>query len=399
MAKTITMPQLGESVVEGTVGTWLVSVGDHVNEGDPLVEIETDKANTEVPATGSGYILELLVQEGETVEVGTEILRMGDQKPGEQKSEKPKEKEAPQKEAAPAPTKEAREPAQEKPAAAASKNQNDAPPEAVMDGPRGGVPGGHTAATKSSPAIEILRMGDQKPGEQKSEKPKEKEAPQKEAAPAPTKEAREPAQEKPAAAASKNQNDAPPEAVMDGPRGGVPGGHTAATKSSPAIVSGGRRQQNNQPAAKQAQAPAAQKVDSDLPYGAPQGAKFFRTPPVKANPEDTVIKFSRRRAIISEHMVYSKAVSPHVPTMAEVDMTKVMQHRRANKDRLREQGTNLTVFSYILAATAKALREFPGLNAVVGDGEIIQRGGVHIGIAVETDGGLVVPVKIGRAHV
>src|SRR5690625_44163 len=310
MAKTITMPQLGESVVEGTVGTWLVSVGDHVNEGDPLVEIETDKANTEVPATGSGYILELLVQEGETVEVGTEILRMGDQKPGEQKSEKPKEKEAPQKEAAPAPTKEAREPAQEKPAAAASKNQNDAPPEAVMDGPRGGVPGGHTAATKSSPAI----------------------------------------------------------------------------------VSGGRRQQNNQPAAKQAQAPAAQKVDSDLPYCASQGATFFRTPPVQANPEDTVIKISRRRAIISEHMLYSKAVSPHVPTMAEVDMTKVMQHRRANKDRLREQGTNLTVFSYILAATAKALREFPGLNAVVGDGEIIQRGGVHIGIAVETDGGLVVPV-------
>src|SRR5690625_1019308 len=136
MAKTITMPQLGESVVEGTVGTWLVSVGDHVNEGDPLVEIETDKANTEVPATGSGYILELLVQEGETVEVGTEILRMGDQKPGEQKSEKPKEKEAPQKEAAPAPTKEAREPAQEKTAAAASKKQNDAPPEDDIDGPR-----------------------------------------------------------------------------------------------------------------------------------------------------------------------------------------------------------------------------------------------------------------------
>lgn len=309
MAKTITMPQLGESVVEGTVGTWLVKVGDHVNEGDPLVEIETDKANTEVPASGSGYIHELLVEEGETVEVGTELLRMGSEKPSGAQDNA----------------------AQEKPAKPAKQQEAADEPEA----------------------------------------------------PAPT---------KPAAAPAK---DAPPEAVLDGPRGGVPGGHTAAAKTSPAIVGGARQARNQAPAAKEASAPAAratQTVDSDLPYGAPEGAKFFRTPPAKAGAEDTVIKFSRRRAIIAEHMVYSKAVSPHVPTMAEVDMTNVMNHRRANKDRLREQGTNLTVFSYILAATAKALREFPGLNAVVGDGEIIQRGGVHIGIAVETDGGLVVPV-------
>lgn len=312
MAKTITMPQLGESVVEGTVGEWLVKVGDHVEEGDPLVEIETDKANTEVPATESGYILELLVEEGETVEVGTEMLRIGNEKPGadaKASSSKPAEKQQA------APPKEEKEP--------------EAP-----------------AARETTPAPEAIK-------------------------------------------------EAPPEAVMDGPGGGVPGGHTAAAKSSPAIVGGGARAAKAQPAAKEAKAApkrAARTVDGDLPYGAPEGAQFFRTPPIKANPEDTVIKFSRRRAIISEHMVYSKAVSPHVPTMAEVDMTAVMQHRRANKDRLKAQGTNLTVFAYILAATAKALREFPGLNAVVGDGEIIQRGGVHIGIAVETDGGLVVPV-------
>lgn len=309
MAKTITMPQLGESVVEGTVGEWLVSVGDRVEEGDPLVEIETDKANTEVPATSGGYILELLVEEGETVEVGTEILRVGDEKPSGDSDKK-----APKADAKPA--------------------KDDAPKAA------------DTREEKSTPA------------------------------PAP------------------KSAEEPPEAVMDGPGGGVPGGHTAAAKSSPAIVGGAAARNGGAPAAKKARAPqrAAAAQDSDLPFGAPAGAKFFRTPPIKANPEDTVIKFSRRRAIISEHMVYSKAVSPHVPTMAEVDMTKVMQHRRENKDRLREQGTHLTVFAYILAATAKALREFPGLNAVVGDGEIIQRGGIHIGIAVETDGGLVVPV-------
>lgn len=91
-------------------------------------------------------------------------------------------------------------------------------------------------------------------------------------------------------------------------------------------------------------------------------------------------------------MVYSKQVSPHVPCVAEVDMTAVMDSRRKNKDALAEQGVNLTVFAYLLAATAQALREFPNVNAVVGADEVIQRGRVHLGIAVETDGGLLVPV-------
>lgn len=306
MARIIEMPQLGESVVEGTIGQWLVKVGDHVEEGDPLVEIETDKANTEVPAVTSGYIHEILVEEGETVEVGTEILRVGDEKPSGELS--------------------AKEPAAAPKPKAAAKEE------------------------KSAPARK--------------------------------------------AKATTPRDEDVPEAVMDGPRGSMPGRHTAAAQSSPAIASGGGRAQAPAPraAVKPAARASAPARDSDLPYGAPEGAKFFRTPPVKAGPDDTVVRFSRRRSIISEHMVYSKAVSPHVPTMAEVDMTKVMKHRRANRDRLREQGTNLTVFAYILAATAQALREFPGLNAVVGDGEIIERGNIHIGIAVETEDGLVVPV-------
>lgn len=312
MARIIEMPQLGESVVDGTIGQWLVKVGDYVEEGDALVEIETDKANTEVPAVESGYIHEILVEEGETVEVGTEILRMGDDAPGD-----------------------------------------DAP--------------------KKKPAAEP------KPEKKAEKKPK------KEAAPAP---------ERKAPASDASQKEDRPEAVMDGPRGNLPGRQTAAAQSSPAIVGGAARTQSPAPRAASKPAPraSAPERDSDLPYGAPEGAKFFRTPPIKAGPDDEVIRFSRRRAIIAEHMVYSKAVSPHVPTMAEVDMTKVMKHRRENRDRLREQGTNLTVFAYILSAVAKALREFPGMNAVVGDGEIIQRGNIHIGIAVETEDGLVVPV-------
>src|SRR5690606_8099197 len=112
----------------------------------------------------------------------------------------------------------------------------------------------------------------------------------------------------------------------------------------------------------------------------------------KANPEDTVIKFSKRRGIIAEHMVYSKHVSPHVPCVAEVDMTRVDDLRRANKKRLAEQDIPLTTLAFLLKATCEALREFPGINAVVGDGEVIQRGRVNLGVAVETEGGLLVPV-------
>ncbi|TVR05246.1 MAG: hypothetical protein EA398_00165 [Deltaproteobacteria bacterium] len=124
----------------------------------------------------------------------------------------------------------------------------------------------------------------------------------------------------------------------------------------------------------------------------PQGARYFKPPVVKAAPEDTVIKFSKRRGIIAEHMVYSKQVSPHVPCFAEVDMTKIVEMRRKNKDRLKEQGIPLTVLSFLLKATTQALREFPGVNAVVGADEIIQRGSIHLGVAVETDEGLLVPV-------
>ena len=324
MAETIMMPQLGESVVEGTIAQWLVKVGDRVEAGQSLVEVETDKANTEVPAQNAGYVEALLVPEGETVNVGTPIITLSQSAPSAAAS-------AP----APAAAEPAKQPQQQKPAA-------DAPPAPVQ---------------AQRPPIAAPAFA------------------------APANNHRGPA-----------QNDGQRQAVVGG-NTGQPGGLTAAASSSPAIASGGHA-----PAAPAAtQAPARQAApqtsnDGAGPYGAPVGARYFKPPVIRANPEDTVIRFSKRRGIISEHMVYSKHVSPHVPCVAEVDMTAVMESRRAKKAELAEQGVNLTVFAYLLAATAQALREFPNVNAVAGSGEVIQRGRIHLGIAVETEGGLLVPV-------
>ena len=141
-----------------------------------------------------------------------------------------------------------------------------------------------------------------------------------------------------------------------------------------------------------APAPQKKKPSRWLPFGHPDGAGAYRYPQPNADEGDTVEKFSRRRKIIAEHMVISQAVSPHVVTVAEVDMTNLVNLRNEHKDRLKAQGIGLTFLAFILKATVEALTEFRGMNAVVGDGELILKGRINLGCAVETPAGLVVPV-------
>lgn len=316
MAETIMMPQLGESVVEGTIAQWLVKVGDRVEAGQMLVEVETDKANTEVPANTGGYVAEILVPEGETISVGTPMIRLSET-PGAAASAPAAPAPAPVAAPAPAPVAAAPAPAAPvaAPAPAAASRPDRAPRQPVVGAPTGGQTAGGPA-----PAI-----------------------------------------------------------ALGGAVAPAPAARTAAAPAAPA-------------AARPAAAPAAKDAPATGAFGAPTGGRYFKPPVVRANPEDTVVRFSKRRGIIAEHMVYSKQTSPHVPCVAEVDMTAVMESRRKNKKAMAEQGVSLTVFAYLLSATAQALREFPNVNAVVGADEVIQRGRIHLGIAVETDGGLLVPV-------
>lgn len=311
MAQKIVMPQLGESVVEGMIVEWFVQPGDKVETGQVLLEVETDKANTEVPSTSDGYVKALLQPAGATVDVGTELIELVDDASqiGDGGS--------------------AAEEAPAEPAKAAESEPTPEPPKAES----APVPRPPSMPSKTPPPPRPPSTGGRTPDER-----------------------------------PWNANNI-----------------VAAPTATPAALPIAQR------SAAGAAAVAAASGE-DLRYGQPPGAKYFKPPKVTAGPDDKVIPFSKRRGIISEHMVYSKQVSPHVPCFAEVDVTEAQNLRRKHKARLAEQGVRLSLLAFVLKATCEALQEYPGVNAVVGDDCIIQRSRVNLGCAVETPDGLLVPV-------
>ncbi len=340
------MPQLGESVVEGIVVKWFVEVGDRVEAGANLLEVETDKANAEVPATAGGWVARRYAEPGDTVAVGAPLVDLVDAAPGAGAP-------APAPAAAPAPSLAPVAPAPVAPAPApAAPVPTAAPAPAVVAAPSPAPVSSAPAAVPPPPAV-----------------PRPPAVP---AVPAP-----------PAGATAPDSRPWNSDGVVAGPSAAPPLALALARGSEAPAA----------PAASVAPPPAAAApADRRLPFGAPTGFRYFTPPPTTPGEGDTVVKFSRRRGIIAEHMVYSKHVSPHVPCFAEVDMTAVADARKKHKRRLEEQGIPLTILAFVLKATTIALREFPTVNAVVGEDAVILRGAVNLGVAVETDGGLVVPV-------
>lgn len=147
-----------------------------------------------------------------------------------------------------------------------------------------------------------------------------------------------------------------------------------------------------------AQAPSSSSSSEAVPVAAPPGSLLeflgsMRVPHAPLREEDRVIPFSAIRRRIAEHMVVSKIVSPHVGTVAEVDLHRLVALRAEHKDAFaREHGFALTYLPFVVAATVRALKQFPRVNSTVVDQSIIERAGIHIGVAVETERGLVVPV-------
>ncbi len=346
MATRIVMPQLGESVVEGQIVEWFVNVGDKVDVGQALVEVETDKANAEVPATEAGWVSQLLAQPGDTVDVGAALVELVDS--ADKVSGGGGASDAPTSEPEPEPQ-------------AALPDRDSAPSSSDADAAEAAPSTGsdEAKAPTSSPAPPPPRPPSRAPS-----------AP-------PTRSENHPWNAGGVVAAPT------PAAHVNLPMAQRPEGQRSSSRSVPAPPT-----RAVPPPPRERQQPE----QNDGLYGAPGAGRYFRPPVVRAQPEDTVVKFSKRRGIIAEHMVYSKHVSPHVPCFAEVDMTAVSDLRRRHKGRLSEQGIRLSILAFVLKATTQALREFPGVNAVVGADEIIQRGSVHLGVAVETDGGLLVPV-------
>ncbi|NUQ00614.1 MAG: 2-oxo acid dehydrogenase subunit E2, partial [Armatimonadetes bacterium] len=126
------------------------------------------------------------------------------------------------------------------------------------------------------------------------------------------------------------------------------------------------------------------------------GFGAYKVPPYTPKPGDEVVPWNRRRRITADHMVYSKTTAPHVVTVAEVDLHATSKLRDQHKERFKKSGVSLTFLAFVCAATVKALREHPTLNARVLEGSYAVLRDVNLGVAVDTPGGLIVP-SIKRA--
>jgi 2-oxoglutarate dehydrogenase E2 component (dihydrolipoamide succinyltransferase) len=300
----VTLPQLGESVSEGTISKWLVKEGDVVAQGQSMLTVSTDKADAEVPAPVGGRVAKLLAKEGDVVAVKTVIARL---------------EEGVVAKAAPAPVPPPSSPHTEAPPASKPLASPSVRKEALERGVdlvalsrAGGGSGDHGRITKED--VSRARQGEPSP-----------------------------------------RSEAPPQ----------------------------RPQQ------------LAQMINTGGGFVPPipnVGFGAFKVPAYRPQEGDQVVPFTRRRRITADHMTYSKLTSPHVVTVAEVDLHKAAKLREAHKDRYKKEGHALTMLAFVVVACARALRETPQLNARVLDDAFVLLKDVNIGVAVDSPDGLVVPV-------
>ena len=360
--ETVTMPALGESVTEGTVTRWLKAEGDTVEVDEPLLEVSTDKVDTEIPSPVAGVVTKILVQEDDTVPVGGELAVIGGSGgAGEQvapQQEQPAQQSAPQQEA---PQQQQAQPQQEQAPAQAQADTAQAAAETAANQPAG-----------SSPAEQAERT----------------EAPAPAQAPAPS--------QAPAQATSGDAQDA--SAYV------TPLVRKLAAENNVDLASikgtgvGGRvRKQDVLDAAKAAQEAAA--APAPAPAAAPAAAAPTAAPSAPSTTgsvspkRGTTEKMSRLRQTIAKRMVESLQVSAQLTTVVEVDVTKIARLRaRAKADFERREGTKLSFLPFFALAAVEALKEYPQVNSSVEGDQITYHGQENLGVAVDTERGLLVPV-------
>jgi 2-oxoglutarate dehydrogenase E2 component (dihydrolipoamide succinyltransferase) len=350
----VVMPQMGESITEGTLTRWLKKTGDKVERDEPLFEISTDKVDTEIPSPVAGVLGEVLVQEGTTVAINSVVARIGD-------GAAPKQEAA----AAPAPAAPAPPKEEEKPVPAAPVVNT---PPSVSVGPSAAAPEVRTQAPLEPQATSA--------GPYPIEPP--------------------PVEPAPAAPAEADQDQGPlsplvrkmaREYSIDLSKvQGTGAGNRITKQDVEAYMSAQAAQTYSAAAAPAAPAPAAPPAPTPAPP-APAPLPLAETAKIRSEPMSTM------RQKIAEHMINSKRTSAHVTTVHKVDMTKIAKLREKAKGEFHSRnGFSLTFLPFVAAATAEALRVFPIFNASIDGKNIIYYRDINLGIAVALDGGLIVPV-------
>ncbi|MBP0460527.1 2-oxoglutarate dehydrogenase, E2 component, dihydrolipoamide succinyltransferase [Streptomyces montanisoli] len=343
----VVLPALGESVTEGTVTRWLKEVGESVEEDEPLLEVSTDKVDTEIPAPTAGVLLEIVVGEDETAEVGAKLAVIG--APGA----------APQQQAAPAA-------APEQPA------QQEAPqPAAQAQAPQ----------APSAPAPQAPSA----PAPQQQETPAPAPAPSAHApAPAPA-----PAAPAPAASATDDGAYVTPLVRKLAAENGV---DLSSVKGSGV---GGRIRKQDVVAA----AEAAKAAATPAPATAPAAPAAARAPKLEASPlRGQTVKMTRMRKVIGDNMMKALHGQAQLTTVVEVDVTRLMRLRARAKDAFAaREGVKLSPMPFFVKAAAQALKAHPVVNARINEdeGTVTYFDTENIGIAVDSEKGLMTPVIKG----
>ncbi|KND41198.1 2-oxoglutarate dehydrogenase, E2 component, dihydrolipoamide succinyltransferase, partial [Streptomyces stelliscabiei] len=341
----VVLPALGESVTEGTVTRWLKEVGDSVEADEPLLEVSTDKVDTEIPAPTSGVLLEITVAEDETAEVGAKLAVIG--APGAAPA------------AAPAPAAPAPAPAAAAPAPAAPAPAAPAPAPAAPAAPAPAPAAEAPAAPAAAPAP---------------------------AAPAPA--------AAPAASAAAKATDegayVTPLVRKLAAENGVDLGSVKGTG-----VGGRIRKQDVVAAAEAAKAAAA----APAPAAAAPAAAPKKAPSLEASPlRGQTIKMPRIRKVIGDNMVKALHEQAQLSSVVEVDVTRLMRLRARAKDSFAaREGVKLSPMPFFVKAAAQALKAHAPINARINEGEgtITYFDAENIGIAVDSEKGLMTPVIKG----
>jgi pyruvate dehydrogenase E2 component (dihydrolipoamide acetyltransferase) len=351
----VVMPQMGESIVEGTLTKWLKKAGEHVDRDEPLFEISTDKVDTEIPSPAAGVLKEVLVEEGKTVAISTVVGRIEEGAGNGASAPAPASaKAAP----APAPAQPPPKPAAAPPAAA--KAPTPAPePEPLPE------PVSHSAGPYPIPVEEPAQAT-------------EVESPAGPLSPLVRKMAREygiDLRQVRGSGAGGRITKQDLEAYMSAQGARTMAQSSVAPPSTPAAAV-----PTTAPTVYTPAVPAVQP-------GAPPPMPRAEAPRARVEP------MSVMRQRIAEHMVMSKRVSAHVTTVHKTDMTKIAKMRERNKAEFQARyGYSLTFLPFVAKAAAEAIRHFPILNASIEGANIIYHNEINIGIAVALENGLIVPV-------
>jgi pyruvate dehydrogenase E2 component (dihydrolipoamide acetyltransferase) len=389
MATEVVMPQMGESIAEGTITRWLVKVGDKVERDQPLFEISTDKVDAEIPSPASGTLLEIRNQEGETVPVNQVVAMIGEA--GAQPA-------AAAPAAAPAPAVPAATPgAAPQPTATEVKREETAR--------EGGAAAPVVASPEPQPRPEPAAVSAEQATE--AEEKQEVQRDSGETAQAKEIEAGEADVEERlrkfssplvrSIAAKEGVN--LEEVQGTGAHGRVTKedilGHLEQRKAAPAPAAAPAAPRPAAPPPAAAPAPAA---PAPAAAAAPAGQRplpaGFHVPAYTEGENVEIEPMSKIRQITAAHMVYSKATSAHVTTLFHIDMSKVNKARlRARDGFFKKEGTKLTFMPFIFKAVATALKAHKNVNASIDGTNIVYKKDINIGMAVDIPGrGLLVPV-------